>query len=241
VAKKRAEKRKKSKKTAGKADPTETMVAALAHEIKNPLNSMMGASQYIYNKYSNKKDIKEFIKIIIDEIERLDRYLNEFLSFSRGITLNLKESDIINFLTGVIMLTKHSFPCEIKIIKLKEDIPVVYIDHEKVVQVMINLLSNSKDAVKETPSPSVDILVDYNKNFLYITVRDNGHGIDSSDIKKVFDPFFTNKNEGIGIGLTVCKSIVKKHGGKITASSIKGKGSEFKFSISRKAVAKRHA
>ena len=215
-------------------DTRGTMVAALAHEIKNPLNSIKGASQYIFNKYQEKKDIKEFMGLIIDEIDRLDRYLNEFLSFSRGTELRLKKSNILNYLTGVVMVSKHSFPCEIRIIPKKNNIPLVYIDHEQLMQVMLNLMSNAKDAIKDLKNPKTEIIVDYDSRYVYLTVKDNGAGISKANQKKVFMAFYSTKETGIGIGLTICKTIVKKHKGTIKVKSAPGKGAAFTVSISRK-------
>lgn len=208
----------------------QTMIAGLAHEIKNPLNSIKGASEYLNKKYSDIEDVYEFTKIIIEEIERLDKYINEFLSFSRGVKIKPKKVNIYNFLSGIVMTVKHSFPTEIKIYDYSE-IKYAYLDPEQMRQVFVNLLSNSKDALKDTSSPEVKIVIKNDKRNIYISVIDNGHGIDSNYIKDIFLPFFTTKENGLGLGLTICKSIVEKHKGKISVKSELNKGCEFTIQL----------
>jgi signal transduction histidine kinase len=217
------------------AASTETMIAALAHEIKNPLNAMKGASQYLHNKYIDTADIKEFTGIILAEIDRLDRYLNEFLSFSRGMKLKLRTVNVENFVTGMVMTVKHSFPCEIKI-EMEYGMPDVEMDPEQIRQVLVNLLSNAKDAVSGDINrlPQVKIKAGIYKKNLHVSVIDNGSGMEAGVIKQIFNPFFTTKETGIGIGLTISKTIVEKHGGRIEVSSRPGRGTEFTIIIPAK-------
>ncbi len=215
----------------GANEVTESMVAALAHEIKNPLNSIKGATLYLEDNYGDNNNIKEFTRIIIGEISRLDSYLNEFMSFSRGMKLKLQKSDIINLINGIIMLAKHNFTTEINIKVKKTNIPEILIDQEQIRQVIVNLLSNAHDAVNNTKNPLIEVIVDADKINVYITVKDNGIGINKKDLKKIFTPFYTTKKDGMGIGLNISKTIVKRHSGKINVKSSKNKGTSFTVSI----------
>jgi signal transduction histidine kinase len=212
-------------------DSKETMVAAVAHEIKNPLNSIKGANQYLHDKYKNENDIREFTAIVIDEINRLEKYLNEFMSFSRGVRPNLKKQNINNFLTGILMLVKHSFPYGIRVVAESEKIPDIYMDAEQMRQVLVNLINNAKDATHGRPNPRVEVRLGADDKHVYIRVKDNGAGIEKKEIHKIFTPFFTTKKEGLGIGLAICKSIVKKHNGELSVESEKDKGSVFTISL----------
>ncbi|MGD0566368.1 MAG: HAMP domain-containing sensor histidine kinase, partial [Candidatus Goldiibacteriota bacterium] len=158
-------------------------------------------------------------------------YLNEFLNFSRGTKLKLKLTDFESYLTGIIMIVKHSFPTDIRIVKKKEVIPRVMIDQEQLRQVLVNFLSNSRDALNGAASPACEVILDYNKKELLITVKDNGCGIKAGDLKDIFVPFFTTKETGLGIGLSISKSIVKKHGGRICVKSRAGAGAQFTMAI----------
>jgi signal transduction histidine kinase len=217
----------KRKKRVEQADHTERMVAALAHEIRNPLNSMKGASQYLHDKYRDTPEIGEFTLIIISEINRLESYLDEFLNFSRGIKLKLRQTDIESFLNGIVMIVKHGFPSEIKIIKKKPSFPEIMIDQEQFRQVFVNLFSNARDALKCTPDPICEVILDSDRNNMLLTVRDNGCGIPAGKLNQIFTPFYTTKDNGLGIGLSISKSIAGRHGGMITVKSAPGSGSAF--------------
>ncbi|HNZ28850.1 MAG TPA: HAMP domain-containing sensor histidine kinase [Candidatus Goldiibacteriota bacterium] len=212
-------------------DSKETMIAAVAHEIKNPLNSIKGANQYLHDKYKSKQDIYEFTGIVVEEITRLERYLNEFLSFSRGVKPHMKKHDIQTFTTGILMITKHNFPYGIKIVSEKPKLPDVYMDAEQMKQVMVNLLNNAKDATAGRSSPRVEIRLSSDDRYVYVKVADNGCGISKKDLSRISTPFYTTKKEGMGIGLAISRSIIKKHGGDLSIESKVNKGSVFTISI----------
>lgn len=212
-------------------DRTERMVAALAHEIRTPLNSMKGASQYLYDTYRETPEIREFTGIIIDEINRLESYLNEFLSFSRGTKLKLRLTDFESYLNGIIMIVKHSFPTDIRIVRKKDSFPAVMIDQEQLRQVLVNLFSNAKDALEGAATPVCEVILDSCKKHLIVTIKDNGCGIPARELKDIFVPFFTTKDTGLGIGLSISKSIIARHGGRISVKSKLGEGAAFTMEI----------
>ena len=205
----------------------ETMVAALAHEIKNPLNSMKGAGQFLKDKYSSNPEISEFSSIILDEIDRLERYLNEFLSFSRGTRLAVKPTNLYNYLNGIIMTFKHNMPCEIKFSVKKRDIPDIMMDQEQFRQVLSNIFANAKEAMSGMLTPYVEMILDSDDKNALITVKDNGPGISRKDLQNVFMPFYSKKESGLGIGLAISRTIIKRHGGDIKVRSSLNKGAAF--------------
>jgi two-component system sensor histidine kinase HydH len=212
----------------GLVEYTEKMIAALAHEIRNPLNSMKGAAEYLNEKYSGTPEIKDFSGIILSEINRVDNYLNEFLSFSRGVKIKLSRVNLKNFITGIIMTVKHSFPYEIKTDLEKADMEIE-LDNEQIRQVMVNLLSNAREAVNAAvpKNPMVKITAGVRGARVYISVADNGTGMKPVVLKNIFMPFFTTKEDGMGIGLSVCRAVVQRHGGRIFVKTTVGKGSVF--------------
>lgn len=217
-------------KNRGKTSETgsiESMVAALAHEIKNPLNSMKGAGQYLKDKYSDNPEITEFSSLIIDEIGRLERYLNEFISFSRGTKLLLRPINLYNYLTGVLMTFKHSMPCEISYTVKRRDIPDIMMDPEQFRQVLSNLFANAKEALSGMLTPSIELVLDSDDRHAIITVRDNGPGISRKDLQNIFMPFYSKKESGLGIGLAISRTIIKKHSGDIKVRSALNKGASF--------------
>lgn len=205
----------------------ETMIAALAHEIKNPLNSMKGASQFLKDKYSSDPEISEFSALILDEIDRLERCLNEFLSFSRGTKMTLKPINLYNYLNGIIMTFKHNMPCEIKYTVKRRDIPDIMMDPEQFWQVLSNIFSNAKEAMAGMLTPSLEMILDSDDKHALITVKDNGPGISRKDLQNIFMPFYSRKENGLGIGLAISRTIVKRHGGEIKVRSSLKKGAAF--------------
>lgn len=216
----------------GLAEYTEKMVAALAHEIRNPLNSMKGAAEYLYEKYTATPEVKEFSGIILSEINRVDNYLSEFLSFSRGIKLKITRVNMKSFITGIIMTVKHGFLQEIITVIDRADF-FIDIDTEQMRQVMVNLLWNARDAVKASGRavPEVTIKAFMKGNKAIIEVSDNGIGIKKAMLKNIFVPFFTTKADGMGIGLSICRAVVQRHRGRIKVKTSPGKGSAFRVEL----------
>ncbi len=209
----------------------ESMIAALAHEIKNPLNSIKGANKFLHDKYKSNREIREFTGLIENEILRLERYLNEFMNFSRGIKLKLKPVDIESYLKGIAMMAKYGFEGEIKIIKKKEKFPSVMLDPELFRQVIDNLILNAKDALNKKDNSEIKIIINYDKKYFLIEIYDNGCGIPKKNFKKIFLPFYTTKANGLGIGLSICNAIIKKHGGYIKVASIVNRWTKFIIKI----------
>lgn len=218
-------------------DSKEAMVAALAHEIKNPLNSIKGANKFLHDKHKNDSQIAEFTTIIGDEVERLEKYLREFMSFSRGINLRIKKVNLHTFVTGVVMTVKHGFENEIQVANPVKKLPPVSIDQEQMRQVLVNLLNNAKAAIKNADNPRVVIELDHDQSSVSMVVKDNGKGIDKKDLEKIFTPFYTTGKEGLGLGLSICRAIVRRHGGAIEVKSEKGRGSVFIVRLPRHAGA----
>ena len=216
------------KSTQSLAEYTEKMVAALAHEIRNPLNSMKGAAEFLSEKYAGTAEVKEFSGIILSEIKRVENYLNEFLSFSRGVKLKLGPVNLKNFITGIIMTVKHGFPYEIGVDADKADCDVE-LDSEQIRQVLVNLLSNARDAVREAlpAEPLVVVSACLRGKKVLLTVKDNGSGMKPGVKKNIFVPFFTTREDGMGIGLSVCRSVVQRHKGRIKIKTKPGAGSSF--------------
>jgi signal transduction histidine kinase len=209
----------------------ENMIAALSHEIRNPLNTIKGANKYLNEKFKDIKEINEFTEIINNEILRIERYLNEFISFSRGIKLKLKTVDPVQYIKGIVLLAKYSFNGKIYIIEKKQKLPDITIDVELMRQVLDNLILNAKEAVNEIKNPEIKIILNCDNKFFYIEVVDNGIGISKENLKKVFYPFFTTKPNGLGIGLSICKAIISRHGGNIYLKSNKRAGTTFTIKI----------
>lgn len=196
------------------------MSAILAHEIRNPLNSIKINTDILSETLELNENKRRRFNIIRKEINRLDNLVKEVLLYSRQVNLVYTEFNIFNLVENILaQLKPHFEEKKIKIINNIDKIPVKA-DSEKLKQVFINLILNSVDAV-----PDVDGVIEfYSENAdgkIGIYVKDNGYGI--SEPEKVFEPFFTTKNLGTGLGLPISQNIVEQHSGSMkVVNSVQG-------------------
>ncbi|MBN2078772.1 MAG: GAF domain-containing protein [Spirochaetes bacterium] len=207
------------------------IAAHMAHEIRNPLVTMGGYARRIIQLPKEKSKIAGKIdtsaEIILKECERLEKTLSNVMDFSRPAKFIKEFNNINDVVSDTVNLLKNIF-LEKKIlvdIDLCEEIPLVKSDFNQLKQVMLNLLQNSIDA---TPTGGrIDIRTESDGSTITILVRDSGTGIDLEDPGAVFEPFYSTKVTGVGLGLTIVKKIIKDHDGTILASNRDGGGTEF--------------
>ena len=205
---------------------TGELAATLAHEIKNPLNAIGGAANYI-GKHTRGSLVKEFVTIITSEVARINNLTSTLLSFSKTAEPKPAPTDLNKLVKEALYLLSKESP-ELHVTfkeNLADDLPLVDCDFNQIKQVVINLLINALDAVEEYGVITVRSW--HKKNKTYLTVADNGKGIAEEIIHNIFNPFFTTKTRGSGLGLAISKKIAREHGGDLTVESIPGKGSTF--------------
>lgn len=199
------------------------------HEIKNPLSSIKGFAQLLQNSLDDQDNRKEYINIMVKEIERLNKLIKEIFSLTR--TRGIKESyeDIHKIIEEIIPLCNMYSKMgkkKIKIVKnFCSDFSLIAIDKEQMKQVFLNLLNNAIEAIGN--KGEIVITTEKAKGCGLIIIEDTGCGIDEKDILKVFTPFYTTKEDGTGLGLCIVKRIIENHNGSIHVESTKGKGSVF--------------
>jgi signal transduction histidine kinase len=208
------------------------MAASMAHEIRNPLGIIKGTADVLKEKFAAEKKSDELFDYISAEVQRLNYLINNFLSFAREPKLNLKIANlktVIEKAVAAIEREEHNFDILITT-NLNSDVPDFAFDENAIQQVLFNLLINAQQAFQKngTIETSLKKISLRNKKFAEITIADNGPGIES-DTAKIFEPFFTTKSTGSGLGLTISKQIVEKHGGRIEVSTVIGVGSTFKI------------
>lgn len=213
-----------------------TLAAGVAHEIKNPLGSLDIHAQLldrISDDLDNpiKTDIKDLLQVILDEIDRLNNIVKDFLFTVRPIRIERKKMDLFELFESIIRLLKHDF--EIKGVKLILDgdhtIPMVNLDGRYLNHAFLNILKNSLEACSR--GDEVSIYISRDDDSLIITIHDTGKGIPHDNIEKIFEPYFTTKDFGTGLGLTIVYKIIKEHGGNITLDSVEGDGTTFEITI----------
>jgi signal transduction histidine kinase len=209
---------------------TGELAATLAHEIKNPLNAIGGAATYI-GKNTKGSLAKEFVSVITSEVSRINKLTTTLMSFSKTAKPDLEPNDLNKVVTdSLTLLSKESPDLQVTVEEeLAEDLPLTDFDYNQIKQVIINLLINAHDAVSE--KGEIKVKTWHRKNRTYLAVEDNGGGISPEIIHNIFNPFFTTKTRGTGLGLAVSKRIAKEHGGDLTVKSIPGEGSTFTLEL----------
>ena len=205
------------------------MSAKVAHEIRNPLSSISLNTELLYDEISNdngerKSDAENLIQSILNEVDTLTAISDEYLQFARFPKLETRPASINEVL---IELTKF-FNKEIvqRCISLKEnyasDLPQILLDTKQIKQAFLNILKNSFESMPEGGELSITTrLKDEN---VEVIINDTGSGINRSDIRRVFDPFYSTKVKGTGLGLALTMKTVEGHGGDINCESTIAKG-----------------
>jgi len=205
---------------------TGELSATLAHEIKNPLNAIGGAASYIRKNFKGSL-INEFTGVITSEVERINKLTSNLLDFAKPQRPEPAPSDLNRLVGETVGLLRQECEEHGPAIEtdLRNDVPIVSFDYNQIKQVLINLILNSLDAVGKDGRIRVSTRAS-NGNVL-LSVEDNGKGIGEEDMKKIFNPFFTTKTRGTGLGLAMSKKVAREHGGDILVESVPGRGSTF--------------
>jgi len=207
------------------------MAASVAHEIKNPLASIKGAVEILRDNTTSETVKDEFAEIVSKEIKRIDRTIGEFLEFARPRETRLEKLNLSQALRSSLkQIETHAAKNKIELRSDIEEDVIIRGDEEKMHQVVLNLLLNAMEASE--PGAVVNVTLSHNSSgTVRLVISDNGKGIEETELERVFEPFYTTKSSGTGLGLTVVKSIIEKHQGEITLDSTAGKGTTVTVSL----------
>jgi hypothetical protein len=204
------------------------MAASIAHEIKTPLVSIGGFARRLSR---SKEPIyeKKYSEIIINEVDRLETTLNEILNFSKEPQFNFIYHDLNHIIEESLAVFSEEFQEDhIDVIrKLTPGLPPVLCDHHQIKQVFINLFANAHQAIIKEGALSVTSLIAPEDDVVAVEVKDTGGGIAPEIIENIFNPFFTTKDKGIGLGLAMAHKIIMHHRGTIAIRNNPGKGTTF--------------
>ena len=175
------------------------------------------------------------IKVLKGEVERLNNIVVDFLSTVRPRNANLQEEDLNQIIRDAVAilvpdLEQHNIVLKLQ---LEENLPNLMLDRGFMHQVLTNLISNGKDAMTEVGSGILTISTEKNSDSVILSVSDTGIGIKPEHLTKIFDPYFTTKNNGTGIGLTLVYKIIRGMGGDIGVNSRPGAGTTFRITLPR--------
>jgi signal transduction histidine kinase len=213
------------------------MAAGLAHEIRNPLGSIKGAAQYLRPVEGQTADAstREFLDIIVEEVDRLNKIVSQFLDYARpyrGEQSPLDVNDVVRKTINLFEKERTGSRVEI-VMNLLDGLPPVRADAQQLRQVFLNLTINAFDAM--TQGGRLQISTSLRRStrrgaaaaFLEVRFRDDGVGIPPADLRNLFIPFFTTKEKGTGLGLPISQRIIENHGGTVEVRSQPGSGSTF--------------
>jgi len=201
-----------------------TLAASMAHEIKNPLTGIKTFTEYLPQKHNNPEFMQKFQKIVGMEVDKINNIVKQLLEFAKPSELNIKSTDISNLLDETSDLLNSDFlKSNIKLTKNYIPFPKIQIDPVQMKQVFLNLLLNAKDSMPEGGMIRIKTQKKQSGQ-ISVKISDTGKGIDKEDLKHIFNPFFTKKAVGTGLGLNVVHGIVTKHDGSINVESAIGKG-----------------
>ncbi len=200
------------------------MVASICHEIRNPLGIIKGTAERL--RSANQKNRDELLDFIPEEVDRLNDILTGYLEFASLEPKRKERLDITPLVTKIVEQLKGTFSkSQIQVLlNTEDDLPQVEVNPGGIRQIIINLLMNAKDAIQR--SGVVNIRLKRQDRFVQLEIEDNGRGIRKKDLKQIFNPFFSTKSKGSGLGLYVVQKIVKEHQGAITVESKPGQGTK---------------
>jgi signal transduction histidine kinase len=201
------------------------LVAGVAHELNNPLASIVGYSELMGDEVPP-GPARQKLEKLIREAHRMKRIIENLLRFARQNNLEKKSANIDALLHEVLALREyHIRNHDVKVkVEIEPDLPLVALDEDQFKQILLNLLNNSIDALEFSPHKSIRILAGRQGERVFVRFEDNGPGF--ADVNRAFDPFYTTKpvGKGTGLGLSICYGIVKEHGGDIHAMNMEPTG-----------------
>jgi signal transduction histidine kinase len=229
---------KQSQDTLRRADRLSSLgllTAGLAHEIRNPLVAIRTFTQLLPERYDDPEFREGFQGLALKEVDRICGLITDLLTFARPSKPNVAPenvNDVVDNIARILETQAKEKGVEISR-QFGADLPKAWIDREQMKQVFMNLILNAIQAM--TSAGKVTLLsrtverngVEPAGEFVQVEVRDNGIGIPEENLQHIFDPFFTSKDEGSGLGLAVSHQIVQEHGGFVTVESTVGKGTSF--------------
>lgn len=213
-----------------------TLAAGVAHEIKNPLGSIGIHLQLAQKEIGDKtrvqtREIKKYLAVIQEEVDRLNRIVVDFLFTVRPMDTQLVERDVNQVVLDLLNFMKFELrEAEVKLVThLAENLPKMRLDERYLKQALLNLIKNSLSAMPNGGKLTIETSA--RSDEIFVKVIDNGIGIPENQIEKIFEPYYTTKDFGTGLGLTLVYKIVKEHLGEISVQSKEGEGSMFILSF----------
>ncbi len=220
------------------AHSLERLAAGVAHEIRNPITAAKSLVQQMGEDPTSKETVA-YANVALAELDRVERSISHLLRFAREEELTLRDVRLGDVLDSALA-TFHDRAARlgVRIEREIDHVGPIRGDAEKLRRVVINLVGNAIDALEQarTPDPCVRVLAgeDLAGSQVWLRVRDNGPGIPPEVRERIFDPFYTSKQGGTGLGLALSRKLVEAHGGQVELCSAPGEGTEFVVTFPRR-------
>jgi PAS domain S-box-containing protein len=206
-----------------------TLAAGVAHEIKNPLGSLSIHIQLIQKAVAGNQlsALDKYIAVVNEEIDRLNRIVVDFLFAVRPMDMEMREGNINALIAELVEFVRYELD-EARIncvMELGENMPLIDFDERFMKQALLNLIKNAIAAMND--GGTLTIATGFNDTEIQISVKDTGIGISEENLPKIFEPYFTTKPTGTGLGLTLVFKIIREHRGDLNVKSREGEGTDF--------------
>ncbi len=205
------------------------LAGGVGHELRNPLGVISNAVYFLQMVLSDSDEmVKEYLEIISNRVHEAEKIVSDLLDFSRNRPAAREKIPIFDLITEVI--AQHPLPDTIQLTTtLPPDLPPVFIDPQQIKQVLINLVTNAYQAMPS--GGQLIIQAQMEQNEVKLAVTDTGMGMSMDTLTQIFEPLFTTKPKGIGLGLAVSKNLVEANGGNIKVISLPGEGTTFTVAL----------
>lgn len=209
-----------------------TMAASVAHEIKNPLGSISIHLQLMQktldaDRDECRTDLEEYLSIISEEVERLNSIVVDYLFAVRPMDTHPAPMNINSLIQELVTFVQYELQeAGIEVEELPAiNLPLLNLDENLMKQAFLNIIKNALAAMPEGGTLHISTLL--KDNLVHIRIKDTGSGIPKEMVSKIFEPYFTTKENGSGLGLTMVYKVIKEHGGEIRVTSKEGEGTTF--------------
>ncbi|MGD8191286.1 two-component system sensor histidine kinase AtoS [Brevibacillus ginsengisoli] len=217
---------------AGRLAALGELMAWVAHEVRNPLTSIKGFVQYLQDTHTE-EEREEFMTIIVKEVNRINRIIEELLYFSKHRPTHYTSVDVNQLMKQTLILVEHrTAQAQVMIfLDLDPDNPIIRGDADQCKQVFLNIIINAIQAIEDQGELHIKTRLDVDKQYVEIIFHDSGCGFVEDDLQRAFDPFYTTKEKGTGLGLAVAMQIITAHNGWITLDNHEMKGAVVTISL----------
>ena len=200
------------------------ITAKVSHDLRNPL-AVISLCLYILKDKVKDDEAIVYLDRIENSYNRMDRLCEELYDFEREMSLEKNALDLHQLIRDSLAFCEHNLTRIKKILELSPEVPPILADQRRLEQVFTNIIQNASESMGEEGMLRIETKKE--QNFVKISFTDTGTGIADEVREKIFEPFFTTRSKGVGLGLSICKEIVEKHGGKMDVESKLGLGTTF--------------